>query len=610
MNGLELRVSLGSCGVASGAQHTLESLTQAAEGIGCGHLIKSVGCNGMCYRAPMVEVVEDSAEPVLYGNVSPGIAPLILTAHGALQRLKRIGRRIAPDFFRLRASRARRSLAPLRIDLQAGGDAVFRVKQTPVVLENCGQIDPLCIEDYLARNGYQALRHCLEALTPQQVIDIIARSGLRGRGGAGFPTGQKWTLCREQPVQPKYVICNGDEGDPGAFMDRLVLESDPHRVLEGLAIAAYAVGAAQGFFYVRAEYPHAVAHLRVALAQAREHGFLGPSVLGTDFSLELALCTGAGAFVCGEETALIASLEGRRGTPRLRPPFPVARGLHERPTTVNNVETLACVPWIIRRGPEPFAAMGTERSKGTKVFALAGKVRRGGLIEVPMGITIREIVADIGGGIKNDRGFKAVQMGGPSGGCVPARLADTRIDYDELSKAGAIMGSGGMVVLDDHDCMVDVARFFLRFTQNESCGKCTFCRIGTKRMLEILDRICEGNPRPDDLDNLETLARQVKRASLCGLGQTAPNPVLSTLEHFRDEYEVHFHERRCPAGKCPQLIHYRINDRCIGCTLCAQVCPTSAIEYRPYETHAVRDERCTRCGMCLTVCQDNAVEVI
>ncbi len=404
------------------------------------------------------------------------------------------------------------------------------------------------------------------------------------------------------------MICNGDEGDPGAFMDRLVLESDPHRVVEGLAIAAYAIGAVEGFFYIRAEYPLAVRRIRAAIRDAEARGFLGASVCGSAHSLHLEVREGAGAFVCGEETALILSLEGQRGMPRLRPPFPAERGFRGQPTLINNVETLAAIPWIVRHGAEAFAALGTATSTGTKVFALAGKIERGGLIEVPMGITIREIVEDIGGGIKQGRRFKAVQIGGPSGGCIPERLADTPIDYDALARTGAIMGSGGLVVLDERDCMVDMARFFLRFTQAESCGKCTFCRIGTKRMLEILDRLCEGLGRPDDISKLETLADYVSRGSLCGLGQTAPNPVSTTLRYFRDEYEAHLHGR-CPAGRCTSLIEYRITDKCIGCTLCAQACPVDAIAYRPYERHEIDSLKCTRCDMCFQACKDDAIEI-
>lgn len=576
---VEIRVGLGSCGIASGAGRVRDVLTRAAGGAA----IKAVGCNGMCHREPIVEVVESRGRSALYGNVTPEAARWIARRH--------LGR-----FPWLRAD----GLAPHVLPPAATGS--YLGKQKRVVLENCGEIDPLRLDDYLARGGYESLATCRTRLSPEQVIAAIDESGLRGRGGAGFPTGRKWSLARSQPGSTKYFICNGDEGDPGAFMDRLVLESDPHRVLEGLAIAAYAVGAAECFLYIRAEYPQAVRHVREAIRQAAERGLLG--------ELRLEIREGAGAFVCGEETALIQSLEGGRGMPRLRPPYPVERGYRGKPTVINNVETLACVPWIIRHGPAAFAALGTPCSRGTKVFALAGKINRGGLIEVPMGISIREVVEEIGGGIPDNRRFKAVQLGGPSGGCIPASLADTPIDYDALARTGAIMGSGGLVVLDDRDCMVDIARFFLRFTQSESCGKCTFCRIGTKRMLEILERLCEGRGRDGDLEKLEQLADYVSRGSLCGLGQTAPNPVLTTLRYFRDEYEAHLRERRCPAGRCPALIRYRVNDRCIGCTLCAQACPTGAIEYRPHEKHAVDDRLCTRCDMCRRACQDDAVEVV
>ncbi|MGA2722061.1 MAG: NADH-ubiquinone oxidoreductase-F iron-sulfur binding region domain-containing protein [Bryobacteraceae bacterium] len=558
---VEIRIGLGSCGIASGGEAVRDALVRA------GATVKTVGCNGMCYREPLVEVVDADGRVATYGNVTPEMARSIVRRH-------------------IRAGWRWQAEAPAP-------------PKRRIVLENCGIIDPLNIDDYLARDGYRALA---KGLSPDEVIAAITESGLRGRGGAGFPTGRKWALARAQPGAIKYVICNGDEGDPGAFMDRLVLESDPHRVLEGLAIAAYAIGAAEGYLYIRAEYPLAVRHTRAAIRQATGRGLLG--------RLHLEVREGAGAFVCGEETALIQSLEGKRGVPKLRPPYPVERGFRGQPTLINNVETLASVPWIIRHGAGAFAALGTKSSRGTKVFALAGKVNRGGLIEVPMGITIREVVEGIGGGIRNGRRFKAVQLGGPSGGCIPARLADTPIDYDALAETGAIMGSGGLVVLDDRDCMVDIARFFLKFTQAESCGKCTFCRIGTKRMLEILERLCEGKGRPDDLEKLETLADYVGRASLCGLGQTAPNPVLTTLRYFRDEYEAHLHERRCPAGRCPALIRYRVTANCIGCTLCAQACPVGAIAYRPYEKHEVDDQLCTRCDMCRRACQDDAIEVL
>jgi NADH-quinone oxidoreductase subunit F len=577
---VEIRIGLGSCGVASGAEPVRDILQQAAQ-------VKTVGCNGMCYREPLVQVVEPSGRVTLYSNATVETAHFIVRRHVAHAVVRAVSRLVSTP----------------RADTAGTGPegAPCAAKQKRIVLENCGEIDPLNIDDYLARDGYRALERCRTQLSPEQAIAAITESGLRGRGGAGFPTGRKWALGRAQADPVKYVVCNGDEGDPGAFMDRAVLESDPHRVLEGLAIAAYAIGASEGYLYIRAEYPLAVRHVRAAILQARARGYLD--------SLQLEVREGAGAFVCGEETALIQSLEGKRGMPRLRPPYPVERGFRGKPTIINNVETLACVPWIIRHGPEAFAALGTPTSRGTKVFALAGKINRGGLVEVPMGVTIREVVEEIGGGIKNGRQFKAVQLGGPSGGCIPARLADTPIDYDALAQTGAIMGSGGLVVLDDRDCMVDIARFFLKFTQAESCGKCTFCRIGTKRMLEILDRLCEGHGRRDDLEKLETLADYVSRGSLCGLGQTAPNPVATTLRYFREEYEAHL-LGRCPAGRCPALIRYRVTDNCIGCTLCAQACPVGAIAYRPYEKHEVDEGLCTRCDMCRQVCQDDAIEVM
>jgi NADH-quinone oxidoreductase subunit F len=582
-------------------------LEEAAHKAGAGGSVKAVGCNGMCHHEPLVEVVDDSGT-ILYGDVSAETASKIVRRHLKPRNLLTRARWTAQKVLEEYSKNGSSTTEELALDTQKGPAAAYLGKQKRIVLENSGEIDPLRIGDYTARQGYQALKECLTEMTPDDVISVIHASGLRGRGGAGFPASRKWSIAKQQPG-PKYVICNGDEGDPGAFMDRLVLESDPHRVLEGLAIAAYATGASSGFLYIRAEYPLAVRHVREAIKQAEEQGFLGKRIMDTDFDVRLEVREGAGAFVCGEETALIASLEGKRGMPHLRPPYPVEKGLHGRPTTVNNVETLATVPWIFRNGPEAFAALGTATSKGTKVFALAGKVNYGGLIEVPMGITIREIVEDLGGGIKNGRQFKAVQIGGPSGGCLPARLADTPIDYEALVASGAFMGSGGLVVLDDRDCIVDISRFFMNFMQDESCGKCTFCRIGTKRMLEILERLCEGNGREGDLERLEELAGGIKRGSLCGLGQSAPNPVLTGLRFFRDEFEAHLNEHRCPAGRCPSLIHYRITDACIGCTLCAQACPVDAIAYNPYEQHEIDDELCTRCGMCEEVCQDDAVIV-
>jgi NADH-quinone oxidoreductase subunit F len=547
------------------------------------------------------------------------------------------------------------------------GARAFFDRQVHIAMEHYGRLDPLDLEEYAAHGGFEALARCLggaklgaEALgapasagslgapasagsalatchagakgegrstksevrnpksevgsaesgtlSAEQIIAIIEQSGLRGRGGAGFPTGQKWRLVRQQPGEVKHVICNGDEGDPGAFMDRMILESFPYRVIEGLAIAAVAVEAHDAIFYIRHEYPQALRRVKAALKECEQRGWLGERLLGSDYPLRISIKEGAGAFVCGEETALIASVEGRRGMPRLRPPFPAQSGLWGRPTLINNVETLALVPWILRNGGEAFAGIGTAKSKGTKVFALAGKVRRAGLIEIPMGTTLRQIVEEIGGGVGAGRRFKAVQIGGPSGGCVPARLADTPVDYESLRDIGAIMGSGGMVILDDTACMVDIARYFLRFTQNQSCGKCTFCRIGTKRMLELLELLCAGKAVRKHLEELEQLARQVTQGSLCGLGKTAPNPVLTTLRYFRDEYEAHL-QGRCPAGKCAALIRYRVLENCNGCTICAQHCPVDAIAMTPYKRHWIDTEKCTRCDSCRQVCPEDAIEV-
>ncbi|NLH41458.1 MAG: 4Fe-4S binding protein, partial [Planctomycetes bacterium] len=484
----------------------------------------------------------------------------------------------------------------------------FLGRQIHIATEHCGHIDPTDLDEYQRSGGFKGLEKAVKELAPEAVIKQIEISGLRGRGGAGFPTHLKWSAVRAADSPRKYVVCNGDEGDPGAFMDRMLMESYPYRIIEGMAIAARCVGAREGFLYIRAEYPLAIKRVAEALEKCRERGLLGDSILGTDFSLHLKIMAGAGAFVCGEETALLASIEGRRGMPRLRPPFPAQKGLWGMPTLINNVETYACVSWILRNGAESFARIGIGKSKGTKVFALAGKIARGGLIEVPMGISVRQIIEEIGGGIAGGLKFKAVQVGGPSGGCIPATRDNLSVDYESLTEAGAMMGSGGLVVLDETDCMVDISRYFLQFTQNQSCGKCTFCRVGTRRMLDILDRLCAGKGEAADLDELEHLARMIKQGSLCGLGKTAPNPVLSTMRYFREEYEAHV-QGRCPAGKCKALIKYSITDDCIGCTICAQHCPTEAIAAKPYEKHEIDLEKCVRCGTCKSVCPANAVRV-
>ncbi len=586
----KILVGLGACGIAAGAQKTLRSLEEGVAARGLAVELGIAGCMGMCYREPLVEVRRPGEPSVVYMEIGP-------------ERVARLLDEAVRDGQRIDAWVARGE------GLQGAEDAFF-AKQRRIVLRNCGSIDPERIEEYQAAGGYRALARALGELTPAAVVEEVKKSGLRGRGGAGFPTGTKWSFAAAQKGAEKYIICNADEGDPGAFMDRSVLESDPHSVLEGMILAGYAIGASHGYIYCRAEYPIAIQRLRIAIRQAEERGFLGARVCGSDFGVEVKIKEGAGAFVCGEETALMASIEGRRGMPRLRPPFPAVEGLWRKPTNINNVETFANVPWIIAHGGAAYAALGTEKSKGTKVFALAGKVERGGLVEVPMGVTIREVVMDIGGGIKAGRQFKAVQMGGPSGGCIPAELADTPIDYESLNQTGAIMGSGGMLVLDDSTCMVDVARFFLDFTQKESCGKCTFCRVGTKRMLEILERITHGQGREGDLELLEELAATIKRGSLCGLGQTAPNPVLTTIRYFRAEYEAHIRERRCPARACRALIAYVVlPEKCTGCQVCLRACPVGAISGEKKAPHRIDLDKCTRCGLCFDKCKFDAIEV-
>ncbi len=582
-----VKVGLASCGVAAGAVPIYETLVESLRGRDDVE-IKKVGCIGFCYMEPLVEVERDG-KSVTYGKVDTALAKEIAESHATRGEI--VQRAVILD-------PSAKACENDRMD-----------SQVRIVLRNSGIIDPEKIDEYIAREGYSALRKAL-SMKPEQVIEEVLASGLRGRGGAGFPTGLKWKFARGAKGDKKYFVCNADEGDPGAFMDRSVLESDPHSILEGMAIGAWAIGADEGIIYCRAEYPLAIKHLNTALDQAREKGFLGEDILGSGFNFDIHIKEGAGAFVCGEETAMIASIEGKRGMPRPRPPFPANSGIFGKPTNINNVETIANIPWIIHNGSARFAELGIGKSRGTKVFALAGKIKRGGLAEVPMGMPLREVIFGVAGGIAEDRKFKAVQLGGPSGGCIPESLLDTPVDYESINATGAIMGSGGMVVMDESTCIVDVAKFFLAFVQKESCGKCPFCRIGTKRMLEILERISRGEGVMEDLDTLYDLALQVKEGSLCGLGQTAPNPVLTTLKYFREEYEAHIRDRKCPAKVCTGLIHYVIDPvKCIGCTLCARNCPVSCIEGAPKKPHAIDDEKCIRCGQCKKVCPVGAISV-
>ena len=588
MRRLEVLVCSGTACLSSGSEAVKRALLEAisAHGIADEVRIVETGCMGPCELGPVMLVYP---EGTFYVKVKPEDAEEIVVEHF----LK--GRPVQ------RLLWAEGAPAPREIP--------FFARQKKVVLANCGIIDPEEIEEYIAAGGYEALGKALAEMSPDEVIEEIKRSGLRGRGGAGFPTGVKWELVRKAPGSEKYVICNADEGDPGAFMDRAILEGDPHAVLEGMAIAAYAVGAKRGYIYVRAEYPLAIQRLKRAISQAREYGLLGDDIFESGFSFDVELRMGAGAFVCGEETALIASIEGRRGEPRPRPPYPAQSGLWGKPTLINNVETFANVRHIILKGADWFSSLGTQTSKGTKVFALAGQVRNTGLVEVPMGITLRELIFEVGGGVPKGQKFKAVQIGGPSGGCLPEELLDVPVDYESLREHGAIMGSGGVIVLDDSACMVNVAKFFLQFTADESCGKCTPCRVGTQMMLEILNRITEGEGTEEDLARLEELAQLVKSASLCGLGQTAPNPVLSTLRYFRDEYLAHIRDKACPAGVCPALIHYEIDpELCRGCDACRRACPTGAIQGTPGKPPYTLDQsRCIRCGACLAACPFGAI---
>ena len=574
---------------SSGSQQIMEALKKEIEKNGLSDEVAVVqtGCHGLCALGPIMIVYPDAT---FYSMVKVEDIPEIVSEH----LLK--GRVVTRLLYKETVSPAGK--------IKALSDTDFYKKQHRIALRNCGVINPEVIDEYIGTGGYEALGKVLTEMTPDEVIQLLLDSGLRGRGGAGFPTGLKWKLAKQNDADQKYVCCNADEGDPGAFMDRSILEGDPHAVLEAMAIAGYAIGASQGYIYVRAEYPIAVERLRIAIGQAREYGLLGKNIFDTGFDFDIDLRLGAGAFVCGEETALMTSIEGKRGEPRPRPPFPAQKGLFGKPSILNNVETYANIPQIILNGPEWFASMGTEKSKGTKVFALGGKIHNTGLVEIPMGTTLREVIEEIGGGIPNGKKFKAAQTGGPSGGCIPAEHFDIPIDYDNLISIGSMMGSGGLIVMDEDDCMVDIAKFFLEFTVEESCGKCTPCRIGTKRMLEILDKITKGTAVMEDLDKLEELCYYIKENSLCGLGQTAPNPVLSTLRYFRSEYEAHIKEKRCPAGVCKALLSYHIDrDKCKGCTLCARNCPADAIIGTVKNPHIIDQDKCIKCGTCIEKCK-------
>ena len=588
-----VQVCAGTACVFAGSLKMVDTFEQeiAAAGLADQVEVSIIGCHGLCSQGPLAVVSDDET---YYPKLKPKNVKRIVEEH------LRDGR-IVEDLLYVEPASGER--------IACWHEIPFYEQQKRIALRDVGIIHPERIDEYVARGGYAAARTVLTEKTPEWVIEEVLASGLRGRGGAGFPTGQKWRFAHDSPGPVKYLICNGDEGDPGAFMDASIMDGDPHAVIEGMLIGSFAIGAHEGYIYVRAEYPLAVKRLRLAIAQAEERGFLGDGVFGSDWDFHLKIKEGAGAFVCGEETALMASIEGRRGMPRVRPPFPAVAGLWGKPTNINNVETWATIPWIVTHGAAKYAELGTERARGTKAFSLAGKIVNGGLAEVPIGSTIREMIFGVGGGIKDGHEFKAVQLGGPSGGCVPASLMDTRIDYESLAATGAIMGSGGMVVADDQTCMVDLARYFLQFTQNESCGKCVPCRLGTKRMLEILERITAGQGEDGDIERLEKLADTIKRTSLCGLGQTAPNPVLTTIRYFRDEYEAHIYDAACPARACSALVTYHIDpETCTGCMLCAKKCPVGAISGEKKQTHVIDLDVCTKCDTCRQVCRFGAVE--
>lgn len=573
---MEISIGLGSCGIAAGAMKVYDEFKK----ISCTEDIslKKVGCIGMCYLEPIVDIYENG-KLKRFVNITPEKVKYILD----------------------------KDYSKLKDNLYDKEDELSYESQLHIATKRCGIINPESIKEYIKTDGYEALQIVINDMSPKDIIEEIKISNLRGRGGAGFPTWYKWNIAKNQKSKDKYIICNADEGDPGAFMDRSILEGDPHNLIEGMIIAGYAVGADYGIIYVRAEYPLAIKRLKKAIADAKKKSFLGNNILGTNFSFDLSIKAGAGAFVCGEETALIASLEGERGMPRLKPPFPGEKGYINKPTNINNVETYANISWIIRNGAMNFRNIGKGESTGTKVFALTGKIKKGGLVEVPMGTSLKDIIYKIGGGIKEDKKLKAIQMGGPSGGCIPFELIDTLIDYESLDKTGAIMGSGGMVVMDESTCMVNMAKFFLDFTRKESCGKCIHCRIGTFRMLEILERITKGEGREGDIELLEKLGKEIQAGSLCGLGQTAPNPVLSTIRYFRDEYEAHIKYKKCPAGECNDLIDYEITDKCIGCGICKRNCPVNCIKGDNKKIHNINVDICTKCGLCMDLCPIDAI---
>lgn len=608
INDTEIRIGLGSCCIAGGSREILLEVNKILKQYRIEAYIKSVGCVGVCNQTPLLEFAKKNEKPVRYTNVEKEqVADIILKHLKPSDPQLQIKTWLNDWIDTFHSDEKINNPIILPDNIRERYLNNFLSNQKHIATEYYGELSPFSLDEYIRHNGFNALEKTIKNYSPEEVTDLITESGLRGRGGGGFSTGEKWAIVRKSATEVKYVICNGDEGDPGAFMDRMLIESFPYRVLEGMMIAAYATGAKEGIFYIRAEYPLAVERMSLAIKNCTEQGIIASKLFGTDFSFNVTIFEGAGAFVCGEETALISSIEGERGNPKYRPPYPAVKGLNEKPTLVNNTETLCMIPWIVSNGIKEFRSIGTEKSKGTKVFALAGKIARGGLIEVPMGITIRKIVEEIGEGVAKDRKFKAVQIGGPSGGCIPERLADTAVDFDELTKLGAMMGSGGLVVLDDTDCMVDMAKYFLTFTHDQSCGKCTFCRIGTGKMLEILTRFSTGEAKLSELDELEDICKSVQKGSLCGLGQTAPNPVLTSIKYFRDEYEAHT-RGICPAGKCSGLIRYEVNDNCFGCTLCARECPVDAIKSTPYEKHEIDNNACIKCDNCLQVCPVDAID--